>query len=77
MLSRTTLYPHPLAHLFLNLDPSLHHQPPSHGSKTPPSLTQPQPYIASRTPLDPYVGAHRALAYPRSAFLRQTASSLF
>ena len=35
VLSRTTLHPHSFAHLFLNLHPSLHHQPPSHGSKTP------------------------------------------
>ena len=52
VLSRTTLYPHPFAHLFLNVHPSLYHQPPSHGSKTPPSLTHPQPYITSRIPRD-------------------------
>ena len=56
---------------------SKHYQPSSHRSKTPPSLNQPQLYIASRTLLDPYAGAHHALAYPRSAVLRQTASSLF
>ena len=75
VLSRTTLHPHPFAHSLLNLQLSLH--PPNDGSKSPPSLTQPQPYIASCTPLDPYAGAHRALAYPRSVFLRKTASSLF
>ena len=68
VLSRTTLHPHPFAHSFLNLHPSLHHQPSSHGSKNPPSLTQPQPYIASRTPRDPYAGTHRALAYPGLRF---------
>ncbi|KIJ94663.1 hypothetical protein K443DRAFT_640989 [Laccaria amethystina LaAM-08-1] len=43
---------------------------PSDDPKTHPSLTQPRPYLASRTPRNPHADAHRALAYPRPAFLR-------
>ena len=50
--------------------------PPSNGSKAPPSLTQPRSYLASRTPRNPHADAHRALAFPRFAFLRYSACSL-
>ena len=56
VLSRTTLH---LPHWFLNVRPPPlnHHRPPSDASKTPPSLTQPEPYLASRTPRDPHADA--------------------
>jgi hypothetical protein len=38
--------------------------PPSDDSKTPPSLTQPRPYLTSRTPRNPHADAHHALAFP-------------
>ena len=48
--SRTTLYLHPRAYPVLNLQLFLHYYPPRDGSQTPPSLTQPQPYLAPRAP---------------------------
>ncbi|KIJ96424.1 hypothetical protein K443DRAFT_10651 [Laccaria amethystina LaAM-08-1] len=44
--------------------------PPSGGSKTPPSLTQPHSYFASHTPRNPHADTHCTLAFPRFAFLR-------
>ena len=52
------------------------HHPPCLGSTTPRSLTQPRPYLASLTPHDSHAAADGALAFPRSAFLSQTVSSL-
>ena len=47
-----------------------------HGIETHTSLTQPRPYLASRTPRNPHADAHRAPAFLRSAFLKQSASTL-
>ena len=74
--SRTAVHTHPHAHSFLNLQLFLHRHTPSNGSKTPPSLTQPRPYLASHTTRHSHADARRALAFPLSAFLRQTASFL-
>ena len=73
--SRTSLHP-PSSHSF-----SPQRQPPvlppsSMSQKLPPSLTQPGPYLASRTSRNPHADAHSTSAFPRSAFLRQTASTL-
>ena len=75
--SRTTIHPHPFAHPLLNLQLFLHHTPHSNGSKTPPCLTRPRPYLGSRTFRNPHADAHRALAFPWSEFPGQTASSPF
>ena len=59
--SRTTLHPHLRAHSLLNVQPPAQPpspSPPSDGSKTPPSLTQPRSYLASRTPRNPHADAH-------------------
>ena len=74
VLSRTTLHRHPFAHSVLNLL-SLPHQPPSDGSKTPPSLTQAQPYLASRT-LWILMQTASAPCDTRGLRLSETASSL-
>ena len=74
--SRTTIHPHPFVHWLLNLQLFFRHHTLSNGSETLPSLTKPRPYLASRTPLHPHADAHCASAFPRSAFLRLTASSL-
>ena len=69
--SRITLHPHPHAHSLLNLHVFLHHHPPSDGSETPPSLTQPgliSPLVHRRTPRLPNADDYRALTYPLSAF---------
>jgi hypothetical protein len=77
VLSRSTLHPHPRAHLLLNLQLFLHHHPPPmRWLKNSDSLTQTRPYPASRTPPNPHVDAQLTLAFPRSDFPRQTASSL-
>jgi len=61
--SKTT---HLRAHSLLNVQRSTSSSssvtiPPSDGSKTPPSLTQPRSYLASRTPRNPHADTHRAL----------------
>ena len=59
--SRTTVHPHPHTHSLLNLQ----HNSFSHGdsSKTPPSLTQPRPYLVSCTPQHPLADTHRGLHF--------------
>ena len=76
ILFRTTLHHHPHAHWSSTSSFSSITIPLSGGSKTPRSLTQPQPYLASRTPRNSHADAEGALAFPRSAFLSQTASFL-
>ncbi|KIJ90212.1 hypothetical protein K443DRAFT_15416 [Laccaria amethystina LaAM-08-1] len=59
--SRTALHPHSRAPSLINLQLSPNHHP-QQWLKTPSSLTQPRPYLASRAPQNPHADAHRALA---------------
>ena len=69
--------PHPRARSLLNLQPFLHYHPfPVVGSKIPLFLTHSWLYLTSRAFRHSHADGRRALASPRIAFVRQTASSL-
>ena len=74
--SRINLHPHPRAHLLLNLQLPPSPFPPGVGLKTSPSSTQSWPCLAARSFRNAHADGHRALAFPRFALVRQTASSL-
>ena len=67
---------HRRAYSLLNLQLLFHRHSPQRWLKKSPSLTQPRPNLASRSPRNLHADAHRCLAFPWSAFLRQTSSSL-
>ena len=75
VLFRTTLHHHSHAHSSTTSSSSITTSP-SDGSRIPRSPTPPRPYLAPGTPRNPHTNAEGALAFPRSAYLSQTVSSL-